>query len=96
MILMLYLISINVYNSVEAPSQRGYSYIEVWQVGVQFTISIAFWEYGLVLYWKKGGPNSELDKKIRKLDHFSMIFSIFFFLIFSLFYWMILSIKPTK
>ena len=96
MILMLYLISTNVYNSVEAPSQRGFSYIEVWQLGVQFTISIAFCEFGLILFLKKGGPNSNLDEKIKKLDFATMIFSFLFFLMFGTFYWMILLIKSTK
>merc|ERR1712008_241988 len=52
MILMLYLISTNVYNSVEAPTNRGFSYIEVWQLGTQFPILLAFFEYGFVLLWK--------------------------------------------
>ena len=96
MILMLYLISTNVYNSLEAPSQRGFSYIEVWQLGVQFTISIAFCEYGFILYLKEGGPNSNLDVKIKKMDYATMIFSFIFFLLFGSFYWIILFIKSPK
>ena len=53
MIVTLYLISANVYNSVEAPDGRGISYIEVWMVGTQFPILLALCEYGFVLYLKK-------------------------------------------
>ena len=53
MIVTLYLISANVYNSVEAPNDRGFSYIELWMVGTQFPILLALCEYGIVLYLKK-------------------------------------------
>ena len=53
MILTLYLISANVYNSVEAPSGRGFSPIEVWMLGTQIPILLALFEYGFVLYLKK-------------------------------------------
>ena len=53
MIVTLYLISANVYNSVDAPSSRGFSNIEVWMLGAQFPILLALCEYGFVLYLKK-------------------------------------------
>ena len=53
MIVTLYLISANVYNSVEAPNDRGFSYIELWMVGTQFPILLALCEYGIVLYLQK-------------------------------------------
>ena len=53
MILTLYLISANVYNSVEAPSGRGFSPIEIWMLGTQIPILLALFEYGFVLYLKK-------------------------------------------
>ena len=53
MIVTLYLISANVYNSVEAPKDRGFSYIELWMVGTQFPILLALCEYGIVLYLQK-------------------------------------------
>ena len=108
MILLLYLISTNVYNSIEAPSQRGFSYIEVWQIGVQFPILVAICEYGFVLFLKKGGfksatcddetlqsfgVNVNLDNKIRKLDYITMIFNFVFLMLFVTLYWCILSYK---
>ena len=60
MIVTLYLISANVYNSVEAPDGRGFSYIEIWMVGTQFPILLALCQYGFILYFKK------VDKKSSK------------------------------
>ena len=45
----LFLISSNVYASVNAPSSRGFSYIEVWIIGSQVPIVIALFEYGCIL-----------------------------------------------
>ena len=53
MVVTLYLISSNVYNSVDAPKVRGFSYIEIWMLGSQFPILLALFEYGFVLYFKK-------------------------------------------
>ena len=53
MIVTLYLISANVYNSVDAPKVRGFSYVEIWMLGSQFPILLALFEYGFVLYFKK-------------------------------------------
>ena len=52
MIVTLYLISANVYNSVDAPKGRGFSYIELWMIGSQCPILLALCEYGFVLYLK--------------------------------------------
>ena len=38
LLVTLYLIMTNVYNSVKGPESRGFSYIEVWFVGVQMPI----------------------------------------------------------
>ena len=108
MILMLYLISTNVYISVEAPHNRGFSYIELWQLGAQLPILIALCEYGFVLYFKRRNPksgtdqnhihhlydlNPSLDDKIKRYDYATMIFSFAFFLIFVSFYWFFLSFQ---
>ena len=97
MIVTLYLISANVYSSVEAPKARGFSYIEVWMIGTQFPILLALFEYGLILYWKKMAKNTDdendieskqlLDKKIKNLDFATMILSLVSFIMFAIFYW---------
>ena len=104
MILTLYLISSNVYNSVNAPYDRGFSYIEVWILGTQLPILLAFFEYGYVLYLKKvetkvgeqnqvmnpSNPNPTLDDRIKKMDFATMIISFVFYIIFASLYWIIL------
>ena len=101
MIVTLYLISTNVYNSVEAPNVRGFSYIEIWMIGTQIPILIALLEYGFILYLKKvvkksgtqteilqsGNQERILDDKIRKLDFATMIISFLYFTIFASLYW---------
>ena len=87
MVVTLYLISANVYNSVEAPNNRGFSYIEIWMIGSQIPILLALLEYGFILYLKKIQLHSNLDKKIKKLDFAAMIFSLFYFLSFASAYW---------
>ena len=98
MIVTLYLISTNVYNSVDAPRARGFSYIEIWMIGAQIPILLALCEYGFVLYLKKVLKNSDddlnamtdqngsiptLDDKIKKLDFSVMILSFFYFITFA-------------
>ena len=104
MIVTLYLISANVYNAVDAPRGRGFSNIEVWMIGAQFPILLAFFEYGFVLHLKKHAkrlqnqvqtmtPNDqelELDDRIRQLDSATMIFSFLCFTTFALVYWITL------
>ena len=103
MIVTLYLISTNVYNSVDAPRNRGFSYIELWLLGTQFPILLALCEYGFVLYLKKlpqkstsptqsmdfDTGKSNLNRKIRKLDYGTMAFSLFCFISFVSLYWII-------
>ena len=84
MIVTLYLISANVYNSVNAPNGRGFSYIEIWMLGSQFPILLALFEYGLILLFKKVDKMS--DMQIKKLDFAAMIISFSLFLTFSYFY----------
>lgn len=86
MIVTLYLISANVYNNVDAPKRRGFSYIEIWMIGTQFPILLALSEYGLILLLKKIDKKSEFE--IRKLDFAAMISSFLIFITFSLSYWM--------
>jgi hypothetical protein len=104
MILTLYLISSNVYNSENAPYDRGFSYIEVWILGTQLPILLAFFEYGYVLYLKKvetkvreqnqvmnpSDPEPTLDDKIKKMDFATMIISFFLYVTFASIYWIIL------
>ena len=84
LIVTLYLISANVYNFVDAPSGRGFSYIEIWMIGAQFPILLALCEYGIVLYLKKIGKKSgpDLNDWIKKTDIATMIISLVSFFTF--------------
>ena len=62
MLVTLFLISANVYNSVDAPSNRGFSFIEIWMIGTQIPILLALCEYGFVLYLKKIARKSEEEE----------------------------------
>ena len=92
MIVTLYLISANVYNSVDAPKNRGFSYIEIWMLGTQFPILLALLEYGFVLYMKKVTKVSDEnytnnhEEKIKKLDLVTMLVSFGCFIMFSFIY----------
>ena len=85
-IVTLYLISANVYNSVDAPQSRGFSYIEIWMLGSQFPILLALIEYGIILFLKKLAKKSEDENLIKKLDFGTMIFSFLFFVGFAAIY----------
>ena len=43
------MITANVYGTVEAPVSRGFSFIEIWMVGIQITILLALFEYAFIL-----------------------------------------------
>ena len=38
---------------MKAPSERGFSYIEIWLLGIQFPIILAIVEYGILLTMKR-------------------------------------------
>ena len=61
MILTLYLISANVYNSVDTSESMGFSYIDIWMLGTNFPILFGLCEYGFILYLKKVAKKSDLD-----------------------------------
>ena len=105
MILTLYLISANVYNSVDAPPTRGFSYIEVWILGTQAPIILALFEYGFILLLKKvtkkittnenqdinhTDAEPNLDDKIKVLDYATMIISLISISAFVSIYWICL------
>jgi hypothetical protein len=100
MIVTLYLISANVYNSVDAPKNRGFCYIEIWMFGSQFPSLIALLEYAFVLYLKKVVEISDqiemkiFEEKIKKLDLATMIFSFCCFMIFAIIYWIVALTSP--
>ena len=90
MIVTLYLISANVYNSVDAPQSRGFSYIEYWMLITIFPIALALEEYGLILLLKRIDIKSEKGL-IKKIDFTTMTVSLILFLTFAALYWVIVT-----
>ena len=96
LLITLYLILINTYNSVDAPPKRGFSSIETWFVGTQAPILLAVVEYGMLLAIKKFCNPKDITRKgesisfrtvIKIIDFFTFISSLMFFAIFNMFYW---------
>ena len=84
LIVTLFLISSNVYISVDAPTDRGFSYIEIWIIGSQFPIIFALFEYGCILAAMKYG---QFQSDFSRVDLHSMIFSAVFYGFFNVYYW---------
>ena len=92
MLITLYLIASNVYSSVQGPQKRGFSYIEIWMVGIHFPILLAIFEYGLLLvlqkyFNKESERTEEIEEFGRKLDICTFFFSLAFMLTFNVIYW---------
>ena len=92
----LHLISLNVYNSVKAPANRGFTNIEIWMFLSHFPICLAMMEFAFILFLKKTARKlpekfgATDDEKFKTLDFGTMIFGFIFFSTFSLFYWIFL------
>ena len=67
LLITLDLIASNVYNSVKGPDQRGFSYIEIWNLGVQFPILLAIFEFGVILGIKRYQQNCIYKAKTIKV-----------------------------
>ena len=99
LLVTLFLISSNIYGSLEAPKQRGFSFLEFWVLGTQGIILLAILEYGIILGWKKYGKENVVDPKTGKwfdekcldntfklVDLISFIFSLLIIFIFIISY----------
>ena len=64
MLVTLFLISTNVYSSINAPPERGFSYIELWMVGMQLPICIALVQYCIILGVKKNLKANDENSKM--------------------------------
>lgn len=103
MVVTIFLITSNIYTSVDAPPSRGFSYIEIWMVGVQAPILYAILEYGVVLALSRKSSSatkikasSFLDEKevlfdiaVRKIDSISLICCLIFLFCFTTTYCLI-------
>ncbi len=87
----LFLIVSNVYDSVDAPRNRGFSYIEVWMVGIQATIVTAILEYSFILVLVKYLPvdqkQDSWQRMFKMADKWTFLVSFGSFNIFVCVYW---------
>ena len=86
MLIVLYLIQMNNYDSVEAPSKRGFSSIEIWFIGIQIPTLVAILEYGTILAMKKFSPHQD-ENVLKRTDLGTFILSAFYLIIFNCIYW---------
>ena len=99
-LLTVFLIITNNYNSIKAPDDRGFSFIEIWMVGIYFQILFAIFEYAYLMAQNRRNKvkamytNAEQDRikaLSQKVDQKAMIFSLISFFIFQCTYWSIVS-----
>ena len=87
LLVTLDLIATNVYNSVEAPTQRGLSYIEIWMIGVQIPILVGIFEYGILLAMRKYYKSMDMYSLGKTMDKWTFTASLIFVFLFNIFYW---------
>ena len=101
MLLTLSLILTTIHVSIDAPPKRGFSYAELWMLGMQFPIIFSVLESGFLLYksWKyksntvksmSGDKNEFRMKKLRNLDYISAGFLMVYFILFQMAFWLVL------
>ena len=85
LLITLILIITNTYNSIDAAPNRGFSYVEVWYIGIIVPIFIGIIEYGVILAMKKYG-----DKilNFQSIDIFTLILCAILLVIFNITYWL--------
>ena len=92
MLVTIFLIVTTIYGSVEAPPSRGFSYIELWYIGVQIPIHFALLEYGIILaIMKYHGSKTKMENckgemtmgdTFKIIDLIGFICSLIFILVF--------------
>ena len=96
LLITLNLISFIVYGTIDAPPSRGFSYVEVWIVGMVSIISLAILEYCFILGLKRVNGLlclcnrpllKNIDLVITMIDFVSLIISVLVFLLFVILYW---------
>ena len=88
LLVTLFLISVNVYNSVDGPPQRGMSYVEVWILCTQLPLIIGLVEYGIILMMMKVDKVDYEDTRfLAKCDTAALIFVFAYYVVFQITYW---------
>ena len=88
LLITLILIITNTYNSIDAAPNRGFSYVEIWYIGIIVPIFIGIIEYGVILAMKKYGEKIDKHTLFQSIDIFTMIVCAILLLIFNIMYWL--------
>ena len=96
LLITLSLIMINTYNSVDAPSKRGFSTIELWFGANLFPIFVGIFEYGILLTikkfsdknWTLFGKSFSIHAIAKLIDLATLITTFLYLCIFNVYFWM--------
>ena len=104
MLVTLLLISFTMYVAVDAPKDRGLSYIEVWMIGNNALIVIGIFEYGYILMKMRFAKEAKIsvskmspelksfENKLKAFDLITMTVLFFYFVLFQLTFWCFISL----
>ena len=87
MLVSLFLIIINIYAAVDAPSSRGFSYLEVWFLGILSPTILAITEYAIILALLKFYSGFRSSKTIACIDMLCFSTCLLFLFAFVIDYW---------
>ena len=90
LLITLFLISINNYNSLNAPSQRGISFIEIWFIGMEIPMVGAILEYALILClykYKENNYGKNLEAWTKNVDFITLCISLSYIILFNVIFW---------
>lgn len=87
LLITLCLIMINSYHSVDAPTNRGFSNVEIWFVGTLIPILFSLLEFGIVLAVQKFASAYSKKSMLRRIDFFSFIMTSVYIACFNIFFW---------
>ena len=86
MLLTISLISMTMYVNVQAPHNRGFSYIEIWMVSMFIPTIVAMLETGLVLFLLRSNKKKH-ENQFEMFDAVTFILLVAFFVLFQIFFW---------
>ena len=88
LIVTLLLISTNAYNALDAPNDRGVSYIEIWMIGTITPILLALLQFGLLLTLEKF---KGYEMKMKLWDLVAIVLVLTFDIVFQSYFWITVS-----
>ena len=95
LLITIFLIITNIYNSVNAPKTRGLSFIEIWIIGIDFQILGAILQYSYVILLNNQAvspmytnvPNQK--DRLKLIDRYALLASLAYFITFQFTFWIL-------